>query len=58
MELDEDERLLTWVYRRSLTTVETDARRLRWKNTKALRIAIEQFEREAAAAARLAKLKR
>lgn len=61
-EPDEDERLLAWVYRRSLTTAETDARRLRRKNTKALRLAIEQSEREAkekaTEAARLAKLKR
>ncbi|KAE8797919.1 Phosphorylated carbohydrates phosphatase [Hordeum vulgare] len=61
-EPDKDAQLLEWVYRRSLTTAETDARRLRRKNTKALRIAIEQSEREAAVAtteaARLAKLKR
>ncbi|KAE8774599.1 Phosphorylated carbohydrates phosphatase [Hordeum vulgare] len=60
-ELDEDARLLEWVYRRSLTTAETDARRLQQKNAKALRIAIEQFEREATEtatdASRLAKLK-
>ncbi|KAE8782064.1 Phosphorylated carbohydrates phosphatase [Hordeum vulgare] len=45
-EPDEDVRLVKWVYRRSLTTVEMDARRLRRKNAKALRIAIEQSERE------------
>ncbi|KAE8788309.1 Phosphorylated carbohydrates phosphatase [Hordeum vulgare] len=59
---DEDARLLKWVYRRSLTTVETDAQRLRRKNAKTHRIAIEESEREAAKAAaeavRLAKLKR
>ena len=42
-----DERLLAWVYRRSLTMAETDARRLRRKNAKALRLANEQSEREA-----------
>ncbi|KAE8814678.1 Phosphorylated carbohydrates phosphatase [Hordeum vulgare] len=41
-----DECLLALVYRRSLTTVETHARRLR-RNAKALRLAIEQSEREA-----------
>jgi hypothetical protein len=59
---DEDARLLAWVYCRSLTTAETDARRLRRKNAKALRLAIEQSEREvteaAVEAARMAKLKR
>ncbi|KAE8773309.1 Bifunctional dihydroflavonol 4-reductase/flavanone 4-reductase [Hordeum vulgare] len=41
-----------------LTTVETDARRLRRKNVKALWIAMEQSEREVAeAVARLAKIK-
>ena len=34
------------MYRRSLTTAETDARRLRRKNAKALRLAIEQSKRE------------
>lgn len=34
---DEEERLLAWFYRRSLTTVEADARRLCRKNAKALR---------------------
>ncbi|KAE8799842.1 Phosphorylated carbohydrates phosphatase [Hordeum vulgare] len=61
-EPDKDTRLLEWVYLRALTTAETDAWRLGWKNTKALRIAIEQSEREAAEAAAeaawLAKLKR
>ncbi|KAE8821710.1 Phosphorylated carbohydrates phosphatase [Hordeum vulgare] len=47
MELEKDERLLAWVYHRSLTTAETDTRRLRWKNAKALRLAIEYSEREA-----------
>ncbi|KAE8797459.1 Phosphorylated carbohydrates phosphatase [Hordeum vulgare] len=60
-ERDEDERLLAWVYRRSLTTAEKDARRLRRKNAKAPRLAIEQSEREAKEAAkektRLARLK-
>ena len=51
-ELDEDVRLLDSVYRWSLTTAETDAQRLRQKN------AIEQSEREAAEAARLAKQRR
>ncbi|KAE8771031.1 Phosphorylated carbohydrates phosphatase [Hordeum vulgare] len=57
---DEDVRLLEWVYRRSLTTAEPDERRLCRKNAKALRIAIEQSERDAmeevAEAAQLAKL--
>ena len=43
-------------------TTETEAGRLRWKNAKALRLAIEQSEREAkekaTEAARLAKLRR
>ena len=59
---DEDVWLLAWVYCRSLTTVDIDARRLYPKNAKALRLAIEQSEREAkekaTEAARLAKLKR
>ena len=50
-EPDEDARLLERVYRRSLTTAETDARRLRRKNAKALRLAIEQLECEAKEAA-------
>ena len=45
-ETDEDERLLAWVYRRSLMTAETSARWLRRKNAKALRLAIEQSKRE------------
>ena len=49
-------------HRRSLTTAEMDARRLRRKNAKALRLVIEQSEREALEkakeAARLAKLRR
>ncbi|KAE8784468.1 Phosphorylated carbohydrates phosphatase [Hordeum vulgare] len=56
-ESDEDVRLLEWVYLRSLTTTETNVWRLRRKNAKALCIAIEHSEREAAEAARLAKLK-
>lgn len=52
---DEEERLLQWVYRRSLTTAETDARRIRRINAKQLQLGIEQSEREAA---RVAKLKR
>ena len=59
---DEEKRLLAWVNCRSLTTAEIDARRLRRKNAKALRLAIEQSEREALEkakeAARLAKLRR
>ncbi|KAE8821709.1 Phosphorylated carbohydrates phosphatase [Hordeum vulgare] len=47
MEPEEDEHLLAWVYHRSLTTAETDTRRLRWKNAKALRLTIEYSEREA-----------
>ncbi|KAE8810921.1 Phosphorylated carbohydrates phosphatase [Hordeum vulgare] len=49
--LDEDARLLGWVYCRSLTTAEAEARMLRWKNANVLWIAIEQSEREAAEAA-------
>lgn len=41
-----------------LTTAEMDVRRLRRKNAKALWLAIEQPEREAAKATRVAKLKR
>ena len=44
---DENTRLLAWVYRPSLTTTETGAHRLRRKNAKVLRLAIEQSEREA-----------
>ncbi|KAE8787780.1 Phosphorylated carbohydrates phosphatase [Hordeum vulgare] len=58
----EDERLLAWVYRWSLTRAGTNARHLRQKNAKALRLAIEQPEREAKEAAeenvRLVRLKR
>ena len=52
---DDEERLLQWVYRRSLTTAKTDARRLWRINAKQLRAGIEQSELEAA---RMAKLKR
>ena len=44
---NEEERLLLWVYPRSLMTIETDARRLRLKNATALWLVIEQSEREA-----------
>ncbi|KAE8807055.1 Phosphorylated carbohydrates phosphatase [Hordeum vulgare] len=44
---DEDECLLTSVFRQSLMTVETNSRRLRRKNAQALRLAIEQSKREA-----------
>ncbi|KAE8816376.1 Phosphorylated carbohydrates phosphatase [Hordeum vulgare] len=44
-EPDEDKLLLAWVYSRYLTTMETDACRLRRKNAKALRLAFEQLER-------------
>lgn len=58
---DKDERLLQWVYRRSLTTTEPDTWRLRRINAKALRLNIEQSEQEAEEAAveavRVAKLK-
>ncbi|KAE8798502.1 Phosphorylated carbohydrates phosphatase [Hordeum vulgare] len=61
VEPDEDERLLSWVHRRALMMADTEARRLRWKNAKALRLAIEQSEREAkeatGKATRVAKLK-
>ncbi|KAE8785676.1 Phosphorylated carbohydrates phosphatase [Hordeum vulgare] len=59
---DEDERLLAWMYCQPLIMAETDARRLRRKNVKALCLAIEQLESEAkeaaAKATRVAKLKR
>ncbi|KAE8818345.1 Phosphorylated carbohydrates phosphatase [Hordeum vulgare] len=59
---DEDVRLLAWVYRRSLMMADTDAQRFRQKNAEALRLAIEQSEREAkevaTEAARITKLKR
>ncbi|KAE8813853.1 Phosphorylated carbohydrates phosphatase [Hordeum vulgare] len=57
-EPDEDTHLLEWVYRQSLTTARTNEWWLRRKNAKALWIAIEQSECEAAEEARLAKLKR
>ncbi|KAE8771117.1 Phosphorylated carbohydrates phosphatase [Hordeum vulgare] len=61
IEPDEDECLLAWVYRRSLTTAETNTPRLRRKKAKALRLSIEQSEHEAKEAAkekvRLAKMK-
>ncbi|KAE8773097.1 Phosphorylated carbohydrates phosphatase [Hordeum vulgare] len=61
-EPDEDERLLTWVYHRSLVMAETNARRLRRKNAKALRLAIEQLKHATkdatTEAVRVAKLKR
>ena len=56
-DLDEDGWLLAWIYRRSLMAAKTDARGLRRKNIKALRLAIEQSERKAKEAARVAKLK-
>lgn len=46
--IDPDDQLLAAVLRRSLTTVKTDAWRLRSKNAKVLRPAIEQSEREVA----------
>ncbi|KAE8819154.1 Phosphorylated carbohydrates phosphatase [Hordeum vulgare] len=46
-EPDEDERLLASVYSRSLMKMEPDARRRSRKNSKALRLGIEQSEREA-----------
>ncbi|KAE8804498.1 Phosphorylated carbohydrates phosphatase [Hordeum vulgare] len=59
---DEDELLLALIYPRSLTSAQTNARRLRRKNAKALRLAIKQSEREpkekATEAPRLEKLKR
>ena len=48
---DEETCLLAWVYRHPFSTAETDARCLRRKNTKALRLAIEQSEREVKEAA-------
>ncbi|KAE8778824.1 Phosphorylated carbohydrates phosphatase [Hordeum vulgare] len=61
-EPEEDKRLLAWVCRRSLTTVEIDTQRLQRKNAKALQLAIEQSEREAkelaGEKARLVKMKR
>ena len=58
---DEEECLLQWVYRRALTTAETDGRWLWRINTKHLWLGIEQSEQEAAAeaeAAKVTKLKR
>ena len=54
---DEEERLLQWVYCRSLTKVEKDAPRLQRFNAKQLQLGIEQSERETAEAMRVAKLK-
>ncbi|KAE8792275.1 Phosphorylated carbohydrates phosphatase [Hordeum vulgare] len=54
-EPDEDAGLLEWVYHRSLSAAVMEARWLRRKNVKVLRIAIERSEREVAW---LAKLKR
>ena len=54
---DDDERLLQWVYYRSLTTVEMEVPRLRRIDAKALQLGILQSEREAEEAARVAKLK-
>ena len=45
--MDPEAMLLVSVLRRSLMTAETDARRLRRKNAKALRLAIELSKREA-----------
>ena len=47
MKPEEDKRLLPWIYRWPLTPAETDACRLRRKNLKALRLAIELNELEA-----------
>ncbi|KAE8817281.1 Phosphorylated carbohydrates phosphatase [Hordeum vulgare] len=59
---EEDELLLAWVYHESLRTAETNARRLQQKKAKALRLGIEQSEREAKELvkekARLMKMKR
>ncbi|KAE8812575.1 Phosphorylated carbohydrates phosphatase [Hordeum vulgare] len=52
VEPDKEECHLAWVCRRSLAAVETGTRCLRWKNAKALRLAIEQSEREAKEAAK------
>ncbi|KAE8806214.1 Phosphorylated carbohydrates phosphatase [Hordeum vulgare] len=46
-ELDEDKWLLSWVYRRSLTTAKSDAWRLYRKNSKTIWLAIKQSKREA-----------
>lgn len=45
---DADEKLLTYILHRWLTMAEMDVRRLRRKNVKALRLSIEQSEREEA----------
>ncbi|KAE8815262.1 Phosphorylated carbohydrates phosphatase [Hordeum vulgare] len=59
---DEEERLLRWVYLRSLTTAEMDTQRFRGINAEQLQLGTHQSEREAAEAmaevARVAKLKR
>ncbi|EMS47432.1 hypothetical protein TRIUR3_19933 [Triticum urartu] len=59
---DEEERLLAWVYHRSLTTAKMGARQLRRKNAKVFWLATEQSEGEAAETAadvaRVAELKR
>ncbi|KAE8807045.1 Phosphorylated carbohydrates phosphatase [Hordeum vulgare] len=61
-EPDKDECLLAWVYRRSLTMAKTDTHCFRWKNGKALRLAIDKSKCEvkeaALQAAWVAKLKR
>ncbi|KAI4973851.1 hypothetical protein ZWY2020_041632 [Hordeum vulgare] len=61
-EPDENECLLAWVYLRSLTTAETDARCFQRNNVKVFRLAIEQLVCEAKETAkekaRLARLKR
>ncbi|KAE8776424.1 Phosphorylated carbohydrates phosphatase [Hordeum vulgare] len=44
---DEGKQLHAWVYRRLVTMAKEKARRLRKRNPKALRLAIEQLEREA-----------
>ncbi|KAE8807535.1 hypothetical protein D1007_16072 [Hordeum vulgare] len=43
-----EERLLTWVYFRSLTTKETNASQLWRKNVKVLWLGLDQYAREAA----------
>jgi hypothetical protein len=45
--VDPEDTLIASVVRRSLTTAESDAKRLWWKNVKAVRLAIELSEREA-----------
>ena len=60
--VDPDDQFLVVVLHCSLTTAETNSWRLHRKNAKALRLAIEQSEREAKEAAtekaRVARLKR